>query len=711
MTPKIWLSSIALLFLLPTPVAGWANFSQALILQDEARLNDQRQAHQQAIEQLYQGDRQRFQEAVAALQDYPLYPYLKYREYKRYMNAVSTTDVEQYGQQFGNTPYANILRQRWIKNLAYHQRWDEFLAHYEPGNYGAEFDCYYYWAQYKNGNRSLAFNGASQLWLVGHSQHEACDPLFEVWKTTGAITNELAWKRTQLAIDNNRLQLARYLERFLTPEQKSLSSEWRRVVRTPSRIQQFDRYLQLGEAAKPIVITALSRLIRQDPELAQELWQQYLPLLKFNPSEQAQISYDFAFVLGIRRQPNARFWLDQAATFPANHEIIPIGIRHALYEQDWHRARRWIALLQKDAAAENAWQYWLTRTEQWGALEVPETPVAVLSADQQLHLDAFHQQFLAALGNEDKTLLLMPASVLAEKFQPPQDPMQRLESLAQQRDFYGFLASESLRRPLALNQQVRPKISNNLHRIASLDAVQRAKEFYWHGDAGLATLEWNGLVRSLDADQRSDLAQLANLWGWYQPAIVAAYRSDAYNDLAIRFPMAYSPLVAKHAATAGVDVDWVYSVIRQESAFLPHARSPVGAMGMMQLMPNTARQVSKELGLPVANKKALLTPDLNVKLGTSYMSQLLAQFNGNIILATAAYNAGPHRAEAWQPDYLPVRGDLWIETIPFHETRDYVKKILTYQAIYRSHMGLEAQLSEALNYIPPKALTNSMLLQ
>lgn len=217
-----------------------------------------------------------------------------------------------------------------------------------------------------------------------------------------------------------------------------------------------------------------------------------------------------------------------------------------------------------------------------------------------------------------------------------------------------------------------------------------------------ARSEWQFLVRRTNEFDRSILAHLAYIWNWHNPAIVAAYQSEAYNNLDIRFPTAYQKVISKHANKSGLELDWVYSLIRQESAFMYNASSPVGALGMMQIMPRTAKQLSRNLGISNPSKYDMLKPDANVRLGTYYMSQLLKQFNGNIILATAAYNAGPHRAKAWRPKHIPVSGDIWVETIPFSETRDYVKNILTYQAIYRHHLGKEVKLSNALRTIHPK---------
>jgi soluble lytic murein transglycosylase len=310
---------------------------------------------------------------------------------------------------------------------------------------------------------------------------------------------------------------------------------------------------------------------------------------------------------------------------------------------------------------------------------------------------------------DDKLFLdLLPASVLTGKF-ADYAPTARLEKLSHKREYYGFLASERLQRPLNLNFETNRVTQAELDAMLTTPGVQRAREFYALGEQQLARYEWEHLIRISNERERSLLAHLAYTWQWHHPAIRAAYRSDAYNNLEIRFPTAYEPVVNKYATNTGLDEDWVFSLIRQESAFMPEARSPVGAMGMMQIMPGTAKQLSRQLGISTPSTRDMLSAETNVKLGTFYMSQLQKQFAGNIILATAAYNAGPHRANAWQPEYIPVSGDIWVETIPFRETRDYVKNILTYQAIYRHHLGKKVELSHALKLIPAKKMQATVM--
>ena len=680
-----------------------ANYSLALQANQEAQWEAMRQQYRATLDLIIKGQRSRFQEQAETLRDYPLYPYLKYREYSRYISTVSKEELDEFIAEFSDSPLAGWLRRKWINNLASQKKWETYLQEYRPGQYSNKYDCFYYWAHYKVGERETAFAGARQLWLVGASQDHACDPLFEVWKTTGEMHGSLAWERTALAMANRKLQLARYLENHLPKELRPLSREWRDLYRDPRRLKYIKRYTKWGDSARPLLITAFSRLIRKDESLAQSLWPQYLAAFNFSAAERAKIANEFAFVLAVRKQDNAEYWLSQAAQYGYDDDLIPIGIRHALYEQDWPRLRVWLSLLNPQQNEEESWQYWLSRAEQkLGPLDMEQQPRIRID---QYHVDlvTFQQRFSQALYSKDRFTDLLPDSVVQNKF-AMYNPEARLQKLSGKRNYYGFLASERLNRPLDLNIEPTQVREEALNAMIAQPAVQRTRELHLIGEIPEARPEWEHLVRRSNEQERSILAHLAYMWGWHHPAIRAAYQSDAYNNLEIRFPTAYKSVVDKYATRTGLEEDWVFSLIRQESAFMPQARSAVGAMGMMQIMPRTAKQLSRELGIPTPTTREMLTPETNVQLGTHYMQQLQKRFNGNIILATAAYNAGPHRANAWQPEYLPVSGDIWVETIPFSETRDYVKNILTYQAIYRHHLGKEVKLSNALKMIPAKKM-------
>ncbi|MCY1443219.1 Soluble lytic murein transglycosylase [compost metagenome] len=169
---------------------------------------------------------------------------------------------------------------------------------------------------------------------------------------------------------------------------------------------------------------------------------------------------------------------------------------------------------------------------------------------------------------------------------------------------------------------------------------------------------------------------------WYFPAIRSISQAKYWDDLDIRFPMAHRSSLVREAGVRGLHSSWVFAITRQESAFMTDARSGVGATGLMQLMPATAKETSRKFGIPLASTQQLVVPDLNIQLGTAYLSQIHAQFNGNRVLATAAYNAGPGRGRQWLRNTRHLSFDVWVETIPFDETRQYVQNVLSYSVIY-----------------------------
>ncbi|MDA0979172.1 MAG: lytic transglycosylase domain-containing protein, partial [Proteobacteria bacterium] len=180
-------------------------------------------------------------------------------------------------------------------------------------------------------------------------------------------------------------------------------------------------------------------------------------------------------------------------------------------------------------------------------------------------------------------------------------------------------------------------------------------------------------------------ARLALRWGWYKAAIqsmIDAANDDAehWNQLDFRFPVAYRDNFLAHAQRANIPVPWSMAIARQESAFMPDARSGAGALGLMQLLPSTAQLVARGIGVSYSDNTRLWEPDLNIKLGSHYLGSMLRRFNNNRILASAAYNAGPGRVDRWLDPTIPF--DVWIEVIPFSETRGYVQNILMFSTIY-----------------------------
>jgi soluble lytic murein transglycosylase len=217
--------------------------------------------------------------------------------------------------------------------------------------------------------------------------------------------------------------------------------------------------------------------------------------------------------------------------------------------------------------------------------------------------------------------------------------------------------------------------------------MARARELWLIGEKNLARIEWYYGLKTLDTEQIIAAGELARDWGWYNSGIVAMITGNLWDHLNLRFPLAYNDAIAQAAINTQLDKALIFAIARQESAFAEDAQSHAGARGLMQLMPATAKQQAASSGVKNHTTSDLFKPEHNIQLGSEYLGGLLTQFKGNRILATAAYNAGPHRVKQWLgTPVIEKPADVWVETIPFKETRQYVQNVLTYSVIYNYRM-------------------------
>jgi soluble lytic murein transglycosylase len=260
--------------------------------------------------------------------------------------------------------------------------------------------------------------------------------------------------------------------------------------------------------------------------------------------------------------------------------------------------------------------------------------------------------------------------------------MDEFGQLAKLRDYHGFLAADFLRWPYEMSNQPVGYTEAALGSLAQQPGFVRARELYRAELYTDARREWEQAIKGLsDADLKL-AAVLASRWGWHDRAILTVARSRDYDDLALRFPLSFAEDVQRQARNYQLDAGHVYAVIRQESAFNKDARSHAGAMGLMQLMPKTGRVTARKYDIPLASTRNLFEPDKNISIGSAYLKQVMDQYDNNIVLASAAYNAGPHRVRRWLPETESRDAASWIALIPFRETRTYVQRVLAYAAIY-----------------------------
>jgi soluble lytic murein transglycosylase len=254
------------------------------------------------------------------------------------------------------------------------------------------------------------------------------------------------------------------------------------------------------------------------------------------------------------------------------------------------------------------------------------------------------------------------------------------QSLAQERSFYGFLAADALELPYNYEDAPETITHEQVHALEETPGVQRSLELFALGEMTRARREWRFTTQDFSNIELRIAARVAEKWGWHNQAIRSMITAKAWDDLAPRFPLAYQDNFIAGSRTEDIPVTWSMAIARQESAFMPDAKSSAGALGLMQLMPATARQVAKESRISLRSNNQLTDPPTNIKLGTAYLGKMFRQFNHNRILASAAYNAGPNRVKNWLDPSLPL--DVWIETIPFSETRKYVQNVLVFSSIY-----------------------------
>ncbi|MEH6502015.1 MAG: transglycosylase SLT domain-containing protein, partial [Pseudoalteromonas distincta] len=399
-----------------------------------------------------------------------------------------------------------------------------------------------------------------------------------------------------------------------------------------------------AEKLADIAAVSLRRMSRDDPATAMALWPNYRDL-PFQEADRLAITRDIGTRMARRHNADALPFM--AANDPAmkDDQISEWRIRLALRSGQYDTARTLTSSMPDSMNEQNRWRYWKLRSQQLAQPNVGE-----LTAEYA--------------------------------------------DLAEQRDFYGFMAAERSNKPYALNHtpaQVDPAVFT---KVSNTGGIRRAREFFARGQIVDARREWYHVGRFLDRDELIAQAVMAKDMEWYFPAIRGISQAQHWDDLDIRFPMAYEEPIRAQAQARQVSTPWVYAITRQESAFMADARSHAGAMGLMQLMPGTARETAQRYGIPLRNPNDVLLPERNIALGTAYLSQLSNQFQGNRVLASAAYNAGPGRVRQWTRDMPPLSSDIWIETIPFDETRTYVQSVLSYAVIYGQKLGIRQPVME-----------------
>ncbi|WP_020210400.1 transglycosylase SLT domain-containing protein [Gilvimarinus chinensis] len=614
---------------------------------------EQRKTYAEAQQALGQSRYSDYQQLVQQLEHYSLKPYLEYRYITRRLSRVDNAEVDQFLSAYPESYLANKLERLWVEKLADTRRWEDVIRYYRADNSTTELHCLSLRARLNTGDKT-ALDEVAPLWNVSQSQHKACDPVFAAWMDAGLLNDDIAWQRFEKTMHARQRSLARYISKQMTPEVKKLADLYYEVDSNPRLLSKMKRFSQQSERMQSIILNGLQRLSLRDAKQAIDLWHKYDAQQLF--ADQARIDTQRYIAVRLLRQGYTDDAEALLASTPAlsTETVTEWLIRDALRKQDWPRVQKWISQLPAEEQGSERWSYWLARA-------------------------------LLQSGENDE------------------QAQQLYSQVAQTRSFYGFLAADILQQEYELVDkpvQIEAPISDQ---VAENPGIIRAKELFIIGENLNARREWYHTTRSMDEQEVIAAGKLAESWGWHRNGIQAMIQASYWDDLQTRFPIAYREHVDVTAKETAISPHLLYAIARQESAFTPDARSSAGALGLMQLLPSTAKQTAHRSGMSFSTYD-LLKPETNIALGGRYLGQLLNEFDGNRILAAAAYNAGPNRVKKWlnkdQATQLPF--DIWIETIPYRETRGYVQNVLAYSVIYGYRLG------EKLPFITPGEADKSL---
>jgi peptidoglycan lytic transglycosylase len=594
-------------------------------------LSAQRAAFKPAWMAAQKGDLAALTPYLNQLADYPLYPYLRYAFLSATLAQQPDGAIEAFLKEQAQLPVAEALRQDWLLALADKQDWKTFLANYHNETSPA-LRCAAASAHLAGGDprdRDAWVVAAQHLWLVPDLRPRTCEPAFEYLQAHHRITNDMVVQRMQQALQARHYALARQLLPLLNASDRPWARIWLDVAEDPARVLAT---IQVPDEPKyqPLLINGVQLVARTDPVRARHLWNALSQRYHFASDDLRDMQVRLALEYAWNHQPDAEQMLARVQRFN-DTRVTEWRLRTALRNQDWTLLLSILPDLGP-GAAKPEWRYWKARA-------------------------------LEATGHTDSAAAIYQA-------------------LADGMDYYAFLAADRLHLGYDITQEPSQPQPEVITQLEQRPGFIRARELFYADLYDYANAEWQAATEALSKPANCQAALLAQNWGWYGRAIRSFANTGCWQDLTVNFPLAYHQMLAPRTQALELNLPWVYGVIRAESVFSPNVISHAGAIGLMQLMPDTGQQLASNLGLVLESSDALLDPQTNLTLGSAYLSRLLKRFNGSEPLATAAYNAGVNHVQSWLPEDGSLPGDVWVDSIPYWETRGYVRRVMSEAVIF-----------------------------
>ncbi|MHB1084422.1 MAG: transglycosylase SLT domain-containing protein [Thiobacillus sp.] len=583
--------------------------------------------------------------------DHVLLPYV---EYWRLMLVSQNNDagIADFLARYPGSRLAEMLRADWLKSLGAREAWPQYLAEYprlvKPD---AAHQCFAYRAEWALGNLSHQ-REAITLWFTGRDMPSACTPLFAQLIETGLIGEEDVWRRLRLALEADNPSVAKVVVKTLPVAQRPKSALFDQARRDPARLLDTDSLDLNRRADREIAVYALDQLAKISSSAAEQALRKLLTQL--GSSEASVVWARLATRAALRHERVALAWFQLAGGLATNDYQREWWVRAALRAGDWQAVQRAIGSMGDATQGQTEWRYWRAR--------------ALQATGQRVTANAIFLE------------------------------------LSREHQYYGQLAREELG-PVMQAPVINIKVGgDDLAAIARDPGIVRARALLELGLTSEANREWNWSIRAFSDAQLLAAAELARRMEWYNRAIDTAERTLELHDFELRFLAPYREIAQQAARENQIDEAWVFGLMRQESRFVNVARSSVGASGLMQIMPATAHWIAKRLGIKGFDPGDMQEPAKNIQFGAYYLKYVQTSLDGSAVLATAAYNAGPGRAQRWR-DTRPMEAAIYIESIPFAETRQYVKKVMSNAMYYAARFGQpSALLKDRLGTIPPRTL-------
>jgi len=563
-----------------------------------------------------------------ALETYPLHDYLTaarlHRDLGKRADEALDTAVDAFLQAHGTQPVTRTLRHDWLVSLAQRRRWDWFL----PRSVDAAdpiIVCDRLAGRLATGDTQGLAAAALERWSLPQRPPAECGDAFAWLRQQNLLNGALAEARTRAALSADNPRLAREFAADVPPARSAALLQWSDLLEAPKAALNTLALNPKLPVEADALAAGFDKLARANFPAAQAVLPQLLERPGMLPSLQAKLLRSAALGAAYDHDPTAVALFEKLTAVAGDSQVEEWRARAALWSGNYAKAREWIEKMPAGLAGQPRWRYW-------------------------------HARAVAATAGEDAA-----APLFAE--------------IAELRDYFGYLAADRLHRAYHLNARASPDDAGAQAALETTAGLVRARELFACDLADDAAVEWTAVLGDAEPAVKVQAAHLASRWGWYAQAIATLALAGEWDDVRLRYPRPYADWVAQGSALAAVPADWIFGVMRQESLYRKDAVSRADARGLMQMLPATAVAVARRWHLPPPRKDSLFDPAVALPLGAAYLRELLDRYGGRLALSLAAYNAGPMAVARWQPAN-PLDADVWLENVPYNETRGYVQHIL-----------------------------------